>query len=199
MVADGFEGGRQHGTMAPRPATGADTTVSDIAVSALNHLTLAASDVQRSLRFYRDLLGCREHARWDDGAHLSAGDLWLCLSRDTPQPAGDYTHVAFSIREADVEAWRARLASASVPLWKENRSEGESLYCLDPDGHQLELHAGNLATRLASLGQRPYAGLRMSSGWRAVRGRTERSAAPAAGGGQRPSRIGEPRLHAPAG
>gem|GEM_PF-42089 len=132
-----------------------------LAVSSLNHLTIAVSDVTRSLGFYRDLLGCREHARWDEGAYLSAGDLWLCLSRDEPSPARDYTHVAFTVRAPDIDAWRARLVQASVPLWKENRSEGASVYCLDPDGHQLELHVGGLNTRLASLERQPYAGLRM--------------------------------------
>src|SRR3546814_15055365 len=51
-------------------------------VSGLNHLTLAVSDLNRSVAFYRDLLGLRLRAQWDDGAYLDAGSLWLCLSVD---------------------------------------------------------------------------------------------------------------------
>ena len=59
----------------------------------------------------------------------------------------DYTHIAFDVAPEDFEPLRARVVSA--PVWKDNRSEGLSLYILDPDGHKLELHVGSLASRLA--------------------------------------------------
>ena len=36
-------------------------------LTALNHLTLAVTDLPRSLDFYTQVLGCRLHARWDGG------------------------------------------------------------------------------------------------------------------------------------
>ena len=42
----------------------------------------------------------------------------------------------------------AELIRQEAIIWKDNRSEGDSLYFLDPDGHRLELHAGSLASRL---------------------------------------------------
>ncbi|EIM03354.1 hypothetical protein UU5_00730 [Rhodanobacter sp. 115] len=53
------------------------------------------------------------------------------------------------------------IRSCNVVLWKENRSEGDSLYFLDPDGHKLEIHAGDLRSRLAALRQQPYEGLEL--------------------------------------
>lgn len=120
-------------------------------VTGLNHLTLAVADVERSLRFYRDVLGFRPRALWPDGAYLAAGDLWLCLSRDEAareRPHADYTHVAFSVAAEHFDALSARVRD-EARIWRDNLSEGCSLYCLDPDGHKLEIHVGGLESRLA--------------------------------------------------
>lgn len=129
------------------------------AIGSINHVTLAVSDLRRALAFYTGVLGCREHARWTRGAYLSAGDSWLCLSLDTVQPRSDYTHLAFTMRAGDAALWRERLAGAT--FWKDNRSEGESLYVLDPDGHRLELHAGDLVSRLEAVRRVPYDGMQL--------------------------------------
>ncbi|MBT1064128.1 fosfomycin resistance glutathione transferase [Bowmanella sp. Y26] len=128
-------------------------------LKGLNHITLAVADVQRSVDFYTLLLGFKGHARWQRGAYLSLGELWLCLSLDKPEPAQDYTHLAFSLDKADFEPFCQRLQQAGTSLWKDNSSEGESLYFLDPDGHKLEAHVGDLTSRLHSLRQHPYDGL----------------------------------------
>ncbi len=119
-------------------------------VSGLNHVTLAVSHLDRSIAFYRDLLGFTLRATWTDGAYLEAGQLWLCLSRDEAaraEPHPDYTHIAFSVAPEDFAALGSTIRAAAV-IWKDNRSEGNSLYFLDPDGHKLELHVGTLQSRL---------------------------------------------------
>lgn len=132
-------------------------------LTGLNHLTLSVRDVARSVAFYRDTLGLRLHAHWDRGAYLSAGDLWLCLSLDGQSTAAlassAYTHYAFSIAQDDFPAFAARLRTAGVAEWQQNSSAGDSLYFLDPDGHQLEAHAGSLAQRLAACRAAPYQGM----------------------------------------
>ena len=50
-------------------------------------------------------------------------------------------HVAFAVREADLDAWRARLARVGVPIevevaWPEG---GHSIYVRDPAGNSIEL------------------------------------------------------------
>lgn len=136
---------------------------SNTMLTGLNHLTLSVRDLARSVAFYRDMLGLRLHARWDRGAYLSAGDLWLCLSLDGQGTAAlaspAYTHYAFSISQHDFPAFAARLRAAGVPEWQQNRSAGDSLYFLDPDGHQLEAHTGSLAQRLAACRAAPYQGM----------------------------------------
>ena len=130
-----------------------------VAVTDLNHITIAVSQLSRSFDFYVDILGFTPRARWANGAYLSAGNLWLCLSQEAARPATDYTHIAFSVDETDIDDWLHKLDCAGVRQWKRNVSEGNSIYILDPDGHQLELHVGDLNTRLSSLANEPYAAL----------------------------------------
>lgn len=132
-------------------------------VSGLNHITLAVADVERSLSFYRDVLGCKVRALWEDGAYLEAGSLWLCLSHDNDArscPHPGYTHIAFSVSEADYDTLSERLM-AECSIWKENKSEGASTYFLDPDGHKLEIHLGALEARLTHYRQNPSKGVRV--------------------------------------
>lgn len=128
-------------------------------ITGINHLTLAVSDLERSLAFYMNTLGFTGHVKWDNGAYLTIGGLWLCLSCDEPCAKDDYTHVAFDISPSDYESFCTHLVSHGVKKWKDNKSEGESFYLLDPDGHKLEIHVGDLNARLEELKITPYSGL----------------------------------------
>jgi catechol 2,3-dioxygenase-like lactoylglutathione lyase family enzyme len=129
---------------------------------AFNHLTLSIRDLGRSLSFYRDIVGLRLEASWDRGAYLTAGETWICLSVDAntrPAPLAEYTHIAFGCEAAEFETRAAGIRRSGAPVWKENSSEGDSLYFLDPDGHKLELHVGDLRTRLEACRAQPYDGM----------------------------------------
>ena len=132
-------------------------------LTGINHLTLGVTDLARSLDFYTRLLNFRLAATWDAGAYLALGELWICLSLDedaSQQNRAGYTHYAFSIQQSDFDGFRQRLQAEGVKEWKFNRSEGDSFYFLDPDGHKLEVHVGSLNSRLAQCRQHPYAGMR---------------------------------------
>ena len=128
-------------------------------LAGLNHMTLAVRDIARSVAFYQGLLGFTLRARWDSGAYLSLDGLWLCLSLDDVDDRRDYTHYAFTLAEAALPAFRARMLEAGVIEWKRNKSEGASFYFLDPDGHRLEAHCGTLESRLAACREAPYSGM----------------------------------------
>ena len=123
-------------------------------ISGINHITFAVSNLERSLHFYRDILGCTEVYAWSAGAYLDAGGMWLCLSED-PGAGGntDYTHVAFDVPTESFEALSRRIIDSGAELWKQNRSEGDSLYFCCPDGHRLEIHVGDLQSRLDAIRQ----------------------------------------------
>ncbi|MDZ8189966.1 MAG: VOC family protein [Nostoc sp. ChiSLP02] len=119
-------------------------------ITGINHITLSVSDLERSFDFYTEILGCKAIAKWKKGAYLLAGDLWLCLSLDEntrKSAAVEYTHIAFSVTRQEFQKYSDRLLSLGMKKWKENISDGESLYILNPDYHKLELHVGDLFPR----------------------------------------------------
>ena len=130
-------------------------------LKGLNHITIAVNDLDKSFSFYVDLLGMQPHAKWNKGAYLSLGELWFCLSSDEACPSNDYSHIAFDVSASNFPMLESQLLSAGIEQWKQNKSEGDSLYILDPDGHKLELHVGSLAKRLESLQTNPYDGLQL--------------------------------------
>ncbi len=126
-------------------------------ITGLNHINLAVRHLSLSFGFYKNVLGFKPLCRWPQGAYFLAGDLWFCLFEDAnASPGKGYTHIAFSISPENFSPMVARLKEAHVHLWKENISEGESLYFLDPDGYQLELHIGDWRTRIAYKKQHPW-------------------------------------------
>lgn len=130
----------------------------------ISHITLAVRDLDQSSRFYVDVLQCRLVARWPRGAYLVAGDTWLALALDSEaRDAGlpECTHIAFSVHEADFPAVSQRIRDSGARIWRENASEGESIYFEDPNGHKLEIHVGDLESRLAAIRENPRPGLEM--------------------------------------
>ena len=130
-------------------------------ISGINHLTFSVRSLGRSLDFYTRVLGLRPVARWNGGAYLLAGDLWVTLiveeSRD--EVSAGYTHTAFSVSPEDFRALAERIRESGARIWQENPTEGESLYFTDPDGHRLEIHASGLGARLVADRRDPPEGM----------------------------------------
>ena len=131
-----------------------------VAVNGINHITFQVSNLDRSFAFYVDVLGCSPVVRWSDGAYLEAGTLWLALvasDNARPNEGNDYSHVAFSCAKDDFEALARKLRATGHDAWQDNRSEGDSYYFSDPDGHKLEIHVGDITSRLADMTREPWA------------------------------------------
>ena len=119
-------------------------------ITALNHITLAVSDIKRSFDFYHNVLGLKPLCSWDKGAYFLVGHFWLCLNVDPnvcPNPS--YTHYAFSVTLEQFQPLSKRIVDSGANIFKQNTSEGDSLYFLDPDGHKLEIHVGDWQSRIA--------------------------------------------------
>ena len=128
-------------------------------LQSLNHITFAVRNLNRSIDFYREVLGFHLHAKWDQGAYLTIGDCWLCLAVDNSvRISDDYSHTAFSIDEKQIRLFKKELERRGITIWKQDNSEGDSVYFLDPDDRKLEAHVGNLDSRMNAVRANPYSG-----------------------------------------
>jgi catechol 2,3-dioxygenase-like lactoylglutathione lyase family enzyme len=115
----------------------------------LEHVNLTVADVERSARFYRDLLGFEERWRGTTtegrpALHVGTPDSYLALFEGEPGTVGiDYDRVGFNhfgIVVDDLGAAKQRLAVLGVEIHLEADYEpGRRAYFLDPDGYEVEL------------------------------------------------------------
>lgn len=118
-------------------------------IQGISHITLGVTDVRRSFDFYRHVLGFKPIVCWDKGAYFLVGNFWFCLNQDKQPITGmGCTHYAFSVSPEHFAMMSERINDAEVKIYKENTSPGASLYFLDPDGHQLEIHVGDWQARI---------------------------------------------------
>ena len=121
-------------------------------VTELGHVSLFVSDLERSVGFYRDLLGLRETGRAKEGriVFLSAGahhhDVSLELARVDAQPlpagAPGLYHVAFCVggTREDLQAARREAEQAGLQPFGETGGATPCFCVKDPDGHTVELY-----------------------------------------------------------
>ena len=110
------------------------------------HLTV--TDLDRSVGFYQDAIGLRQHSRDGDVAALGAGREDLLVLHEAPfaMPAGRHAglyHVAL-LHPSREELARALVRLANTRTYIEGASDhgiSEAIYLPDPDGNGLELAA----------------------------------------------------------
>lgn len=120
-------------------------------LNGINHITIATNNIDTSFNFYKNILGFKPLCKWDKGAYFLIGNTWFCISYDTNVISTyDYTHIAFDVTQNDFEIIKNKIIASNVLIFKDNLSEGDSLYFCDPDGHKLEIHVGSWQTRIAN-------------------------------------------------
>lgn len=123
-------------------------------INGINHLCFSVSDLDRSVVFYRDVLGAKLLVTGRKLAYFELGGIWVALNaeelerRMEPQT---YTHIAFTVNDSEFDQWTERLRELKVnvlPGRARDERDKRSVYFADPDGHRFELHTGTLTDRL---------------------------------------------------
>jgi len=126
--------------------------------AGVHHLALLCSDVERTIRFYQELLGFPLVELFENRDYKGSTHLFFDLGHDNTlaffdfpglglgpyqEVLGGFHHLAISVDRAQWDAARARLEDAGVATHIESEV---SLYFSDPDGVRLELIAEDLGS-----------------------------------------------------
>ncbi len=138
-------------------------------IQGIHHTAISTGDMERALRFYRDLLGFKEvfSSSWEVGTEsvdqivglrdssaqvvmLQAGNACIELfqyATPSPQP-GDanrpvcdhgITHLCLQVKDIDAEYDRLKAAGMCFHCPPQGRSGLRATYGRDPDGNVVEL------------------------------------------------------------
>ena len=120
-----------------------------IAIRGLDHVVLRVADMPRALKFYGEVLGCREERRVESIGlvQLRAGASLIDLVPGTPTAetsAHNMDHFCLRLDPFDEIAVRAHLAKHGVEAGETAErygaeGTGPSIYLTDPDGNVVEL------------------------------------------------------------
>lgn len=123
----------------------------------IGHVHLKVADLDRALRFWRDILGFEVTQRRDGAVFLSAGGYHHHIALNTweskggsPPPPGTtglfHVAVLYPDRKSLADALR-RIVSAGINIdGASDHGVSEALYLRDPDGNGVELYRDKPAT-----------------------------------------------------
>lgn len=113
----------------------------------LSHVCLGSSDLQRTIRFYNDLLGCSvAHEFHNDkgelyGVFLSCnnGTFLEFFNEPRPEPArGLFRHICFEVDDVEQMAARARTMGLACEIRRGRTDRILQFFVRDPDQTMIE-------------------------------------------------------------
>jgi catechol 2,3-dioxygenase-like lactoylglutathione lyase family enzyme len=127
-----------------------------VPVTGVSELVLEVMDLEKSERFYSEVLGLPVVERWPhrDAIWVMAGDrtrigLWRPQVGLQGSRGGLHVHFAMHISDADYESAVERLHELGQKVEEEDfGDEGRAAYVHDPDGNLVELWTWDVSEHL---------------------------------------------------
>lgn len=124
-------------------------------VKGLNHLLFSVSNLKESIAFYKNVFDAKLLVEGKTTAYFDLKGIWLALNEEKDIPRKEihdsYTHIAFTIEEAEYDLMYCKLKDLNVNILTgrpRDEQDKKSIYFTDSDGHKFEFHTGTLQDRL---------------------------------------------------
>ena len=119
-------------------------------LQGIDHVALAVRDVDRSAKWYQEVLGLERRYQEIWGNHpavVGVGSTSLALfpvqgQDPAPTPGRNVLamrHIAFRVDHSNFQRARAALVQQGIPIEFQDHTIAHSVYFRDPDGHQIEI------------------------------------------------------------
>ncbi|MBN1531818.1 MAG: VOC family protein [Spirochaetes bacterium] len=116
-----------------------------IVIESINHIGITVSDLDRSIKFYRDLFDFEtiEKLSGSGVAYIRVADMVIGLYESSGYKGSEESRnkISFFVDEEDFDDAVEELKNMDVTIvhGPENLRNGQSVIFLDPDGNQIEL------------------------------------------------------------